>query len=406
MRPLLVLLLLASPAVALEPADIFVLANRNDPASKRVAEHYLTVRKVPADHLILLDLPAGEEISRADYDAKLAGPLRTALAPRREQVRCLLTVYGVPIRVGPKQLTDAEKTELDTVTKELAAARAAGQDARRLVERELALSAAESQAAVDSELMLLWWPTYPLAKFQPNPLHWQFPEAKRRAMPPALLTARLDGPTPDIAMRLVDDAVAVEAAGGLSGKVYVDARGIKLDKPDGYGYAGYDESFRETAALLKAGGFDVTLDDKSELFAAKSGPDAAIYTGWYALADYRPCCTFVRGAVAWHLASAEAVTLRPGSKCWCPNLLADGAAVTLGPVSEPYTVGFPKPAEFFGFLACGKYTLAEVHGRTTHFASWMMTCVGDPLYRPFGASPKVKEADVKPSPKGTPILFR
>ena len=36
---------------------------------------------------------------------------------------------------------------------------------------------------------------------------------------------------------------------------------------------------------------------------------------------------------------------------WCPNLLKKGVAATVGPVAEPYTIGFPKPSEFFGALA-------------------------------------------------------
>ena len=43
-----------------------------------------------------------------------------------------------------------------------------------------------------------------------------------------LLTARLDGPSPAIAKRLVDDAIEAEAV-GLKGKAYIDARGIKYD---------------------------------------------------------------------------------------------------------------------------------------------------------------------------------
>lgn len=87
MRNLLPLLLLASPVFALEPKDVFVVANKNVPASREVAEHYLAKRKVPEDNLILLDLPVVEDISRADYDAKLAGPLREALKDRQDARR-------------------------------------------------------------------------------------------------------------------------------------------------------------------------------------------------------------------------------------------------------------------------------------------------------------------------------
>lgn len=136
-------------------------------------------------------------------------------------------------------------------------------------------------------------------------------------------------------------------------------------------------------------------------------PGLRLYAGWYSLAKYVDSFTFSKGAVAWHLASAEATTLRDGkSRVWCPNLLAKGAAVTLGPVAEPYTVGFPKPAEFFGLLLTGKYTVAECYGKTVYLASWMGVLVGDPLYNPFGKAPRLKEEDVPGSPKGAPAVFR
>jgi uncharacterized protein (TIGR03790 family) len=403
------LLLAASAAPALEPADVVVISNKAVPESRAVAEHYLAKRKVPRENLVELDLPAGEDISRADYEAKLAGPLRAALKDRKDRVKVLLTVYGVPLRVGPKQPTDADKAEIARLGPRIEEAKKAG-DQKTVAElglRRHLLSGGESQAAVDSELMLLWWPAYETARWVLNPLYWQVPEAKRKEAPPVLLTARLDGPSPAIARRLVDDAVEAEAA-GLKGKAYIDARGIKYDPTNpkqATGYEGYDESFREAAALLKRAGLDVTLDDAPELFKPGACPDCALYAGWYQLANYVPSFTFVKGAVAWHLASSEAVTLRdPKSKLWCPNLLKDGATATIGPVDEPFTVGFPKPAEFFGFLATGKYTLAECYARTVLLTSWRGVLVGDPLYNPFAKSPRVKEADVAPSPKGSAVV--
>jgi uncharacterized protein (TIGR03790 family) len=415
------LLLLAGPAHALEPKDVFVVGNRNVPASKEVAEHYCARRGVPRDHIVLLDLPAGEDISRADYDAKLAGPLREALRDRKDAARVLLTVYGVPLRVGGQQPTADEKKQLDELGKELDAARrevaglekdkATPADALarargrrdRLERRRRALAHAESYAAVDSELMCLWWGAYPLDRWVRNPLYFQARAADRERSGPTLLTARLDGPTPAIARRLVDDAVAVEAK-GLAGTVCVDARGIRFDpkgSDTGRGYAGYDESMREMARLFAKAGFEVTLDDRAELLAPGSARNVALYCGWYSLANYVDCCEFAPGAVAWHLASSEAVTLRdPKSRVWCPNLLKKGVAATLGPVGEPYTVGFPKPEEFFGFLATGEYSLVECYARSQLFCSWMTVLVGDPLYTPFRRNARVRPDAVHPSPKG------
>jgi uncharacterized protein (TIGR03790 family) len=185
--------------------------------------------------------------------------------------------------------------------------------------------------------------------------------------------------------------------------VVVDARGIKFDPAGdtGHGLGGYDESMRETAKLFEKAGLRVVLDDKEPVLPAGSAKGVALYCGWYSLGNFVDACEFVPGAVAWHLASAEAASLRKAdTKLWCPNLLKKGVAATLGPVAEPYTVGFPKPAEFFGFLATGEYTLVESYARSELFCSWMTVLVGDPLYNPFKKAPRLKAGDVLPSPKG------
>ena len=83
-----------------------------------------------------------------------------------------------------------------------------------------------------------------------------------------------------------------------------------------------------------------------------------------------------------------------------------GVAATLGPVAEPYTIGFPKPYEFFVTLLTGKYTLVETYYRTMMLNSWMTTLIGDPLYNPFGAHPLLKEDLLRLSPKGVPPLWK
>src|SRR5262249_20129999 len=201
--------------------------------------------------------------------------------------------------------------------------------------------------------------------------------------------------------KLIDTSIAVEKK-GLVGKVYVDARGFGYTpgKTSPTGYDGYDESLREMARLLdKEAKLTVTLENTNDLFAPGSCPDCALYCGWYSHANYVDCCTFAPGAVAYHIASSEAMSLRlPKVKYWCKNLLDNGVVATLGPVAEPYTIGFPKPAEFFGFLATGEYTLVECYSRTVLQTSWMTVLVGDPLYNPYKAAPRLKVEQVRPSP--------
>jgi uncharacterized protein (TIGR03790 family) len=440
--PALWLLLAAAPAGALEPKDIVILVNKNVPASRQVADHYCAKRGVPKDNVVVLDLPPDEDISRRDYDKRLKISLRDALKDRRDKVKVLLSTYGVPLRVGRIESNEKEKAQLAKIQPELKKLRADDQRLQKAItdleakakaepkgeaaaalkerrrerdtlqlkirvldQRQGLLSHAQTEASVDSELMLLWWDDYNLYRWVVNPLYFQAPEKLREGKPPVLMVSRLDGPSPALAMKLVDSAIAVEKK-GLSGKVYVDARGIKYNpKSDssGGGYAGYDESLREMARLLeKDAKMTVVLDDKPGLFTSGSCPDAALYCGWYSLAKYIDCCRFVPGAVAYHIASAEAVSLRNAkAKYWCKNLLDNGVIATLGPVAEPYTIGFPKPAEFFGFLVTGRYTLVECYSRTLMLTSWMTVLVGDPLYNPFARAPRLKPEQVRPSPAGS-----
>ncbi|NUP98743.1 MAG: TIGR03790 family protein, partial [Armatimonadetes bacterium] len=266
----------------------------------------------------------------------------------------------------------------------------------------------ETTSSLEGELALLAWPPYDAYRWVYNALHFGFSDAQRQQAPPVYLTARLDAPDPEQAKRLVSDAVRAERE-GLKGTFYLDARGIalKADQPDWYGYGGYDQSLRDLAEVLKTQTtLPVVLDDKPELFAAGGCPEAALYCGWYKLANYVDAFDWAPGAVAYHIASAEATTLRnPSSQVWCKKLLEDGVAATLGPVAEPYTVGFPKPYEFFVTLLSGRYTLVETYYRTLMLNSWMTTLIGDPLYNPFGARPVLSEELLRLSPPGAPALW-
>src|SRR4029450_12583057 len=84
----------------------------------RVEELSPANRAVSKKNIIVLDLPAGEDISRDDYDRRLAAPLRDALKDRREQAKVLLTVYGVPLRVAGSKPSKEEEAELAKVKAE------------------------------------------------------------------------------------------------------------------------------------------------------------------------------------------------------------------------------------------------------------------------------------------------
>jgi uncharacterized protein (TIGR03790 family) len=255
----------------------------------------------------------------------------------------------------------------------------------------------ETGASFDSELSLVLFPDdYQLLRWQPNYLSASYAASQWPVAFPTLMVARIDAPTIALAKGLIDSALTTEVQ-GLQGKVYIDARG--LDAPNEKNvqpgsYADYDRALLQTAAGLKQQTtLDVTLNSGPELFQAGACPDAALYCGWYSLAKYVDAFDWQPGAVAYHLASSEASTLRdPGSEVWCKKLLEDGVAATIGPVYEPYLAAFPRPEQFFALLLQGDLTLVECYYRTLPSSSWMMTLIGDPLYRPYKNNKVIKAA--------------
>lgn len=247
-------------------------------------------------------------------------------------------------------------------------------------------------AAVDSEMTLIMAGPYQKAGWLPNPFNLSYDRLPNinhiRAR--TLRVGRLDGPTPDIARRLVDDALEVEKA-GLTGIFYLDARGLTGEPAVG-GYPWFDQHLLHLSEVVKQySKMRVVLDKNSAVFPPGSCPDAALYCGWYSLAKYVPAFKWNKGAVGYHVASSEATTLKqPGSNVWCKRMLEEGVAATLGPVAEPYLFSFPLPDQFFPLLMTGKLSLLEVYFLTIPQLSWMQILIGDPLYQPFKNHPAIR----------------
>ncbi|HSV13357.1 MAG TPA: TIGR03790 family protein [Tepidisphaeraceae bacterium] len=253
----------------------------------------------------------------------------------------------------------------------------------------------ETTAAFDSELAMVRWTVYPRVRWCENPLYYA---AKRQAINmPTYMVTRLDAPTTDQVKRIISDSIKAETD-GLKGKVVLDSRGLLIDKaqPTERGLAEYDESIRDLGHLIrKHTKLAVLADDNPDPLPANSADDVALYCGWYSLRHYIPECKFNPGAVGYHIASFEMLTLHgPGEQGWVPGLINDGIAATLGPVAEPFVQLFPKPADFFPLLLTGKLTLAEVYWRTTPAASWMLGLIGDPLYTPYKNNPQLQASDL------------
>jgi uncharacterized protein (TIGR03790 family) len=205
------------------------------------------------------------------------------------------------------------------------------------------------------------------------------------------MVARLDGPSLFIVRNLILTSVKVEAA-GLQGQVALDARGMTGSDS----YSRYDQKIRDLAGLLSTKTkLKITFDDTPNLIPSHSLQDIAVYCGWYALRNFSPPGSFSPGAVGFHTASFECISLRhKGEHGWVRGLLSEGVVGTLGPVAEPYLESFPPPNEFFPLLLTGKLTMAEVYWRTVPWSSWMQTYIGDPLYNPYKTNPALAVKDL------------
>ena len=335
-----------------------------------------------------------QRLSRPPYSELTSKPVTPAqLAETQEHAKKVMGEFGtlVPQVAGAKarqRMRDIAKENGGTFSY-----------LRLLLEMKSQLATEETESAFDSELALVWWKDgYARYRWHTNPLYYRV----RRAGPAALaglpagadhtlMVMRIDAPTERLAHDLIETSVRVEQE-GLKGVVALDARG----KPPSDPYGQYDQTIRNLAELLKAKTkLTVVLDDKEALFPKDSVKDVALYNGWYSLRHYVPGMKFNPGAVGFHVASSELVALHhPGETGWVHGLMTDGVVATLGPVAEPYLHSFPPADEFFPLLLTGKLTLAEVYWSSNPLVSWMNTCIGDPLYKPYATNPALKAEDL------------
>jgi uncharacterized protein (TIGR03790 family) len=389
-------------ASALEPNEILVIANGHIPVSKDLARYYCQRRNVPTENVLYLPLGINlkDSISRGDYDSQLARPIRSELQTRKElsNIRCLVTMYGVPFKVGKrlplahlenqlrklKELAEQEKSKLEQLKQSgLTKSPQYKQTQATLALYEIQIghiTGDETNASVDSELSMVLFGDYELYRWRPNMLKG----AAHATSFKTLMVARLDGPNISIVKGLVDKAISTEET-GLDGVAYFDSMG-----KTGEGLHGrFDQSLYDLAKITKIKTNLAVKEERTRnLFSAGECPRTAIYCGWYSVEKYIDAFDFVDGAIGYHIASFEAVKLRdPNSKQWCPAMLMDGITATIGAVSEPYLHAIPLPKDFFLELYSGS-CLVEAYYDAKPFNSWQLVLIGDPLYTPFKRFPQ------------------
>ena len=388
-------------SLALTPDEVLVVANTYDLDSVNLARYYMRKRGIPKDNLLKLRTTDEEDCSREEYDRKIAAPLRKRLNEKDpgKKIRCLLIMYGMPLRVAPPELSSQEKKEAETLKNKVEPLNERIKilqkdcEERKLLEKEIkslkkqiaSVRKLDQASSLDSEIALVLNDKYPLAGWLPNPRFVTFKGKQLNDNPRhMLMVSRLDGTSGNIVRRIIDDSLTAEES-GFKGKAYFDARWPDPGERQTSGYAFYDQAIHRAATLIRAANImPVVVNETEELFRPGECPDAAIYCGWYKLARYVDAFSWKPGAIGYHIASSECSTLKqPNSQVWCKMMLEKGVAATVGPVSEPYVQAFPIPEVFFGLLIRGDLTLAECYAFSNPFWSWKMVLIGDPLYRPF-----------------------
>ena len=362
----------AEAAPSPEERATVVIYNSADIESVNLANHYAKRREIPQDNLIGLTTAMAEEISREDYTRTIAAPVRAALISRgfwkedaasgrivETKARFVAVIRGIPLKIRPEESIMPNRTQPEAI-------------------------GTRNEASVDSELMTLGLPTATIAGIRENPYFRRFtPVLDLTEAPEILLVGRLDGPDAITVRAMIDDAISVERD-GLWGWGYIDSRGI-LSGP----YSEGDKWLNGALDEMRKQGIPVLMDSSAEtLPEGFPVTDAAIYYGWYAADVNGPFADiffrFRPGAVAVHIHSFSAATLRSTTQGWCGPLLVRGAAATLGNVYEPY-LSLTTDLQIFQDRLMAGFTLAESGWTATQGISWMSVVVGDPLYKPYAA---------------------
>jgi uncharacterized protein (TIGR03790 family) len=363
---------------------LLVVYNANDPDSKGLAEYYASQRLIPEERVLAISCPLAEEITRAQFDDTIRAPIVSYLCQKnwmfrvpemtrignrsldllvavRNDIWAIVLIRGVPLKIAP----DPSKED--------------SMEPQPIFET--------NAAAVDSELALLPVFGLPEGGYVPSVFFDnQVQGIKRVGAELArnmILVTRLDGPQPSDVRRMIDDTIYAEK-NRLAGEAVIDTRGI-TDNSNAYMVG--DVWLRKSRDLLAQDGWAVKFDDNPDVLPPTDPCNqVALYLGWYTQTATGPWITppnrFVRGAIAYHLHSYSATTVRSTQGAWVGPLISHGVAATMGTVYEPYLILTPHEDIFTRRLLQGDY-FAEAAYAAEPALSWMMTVVGDPLYRPF-----------------------
>ncbi len=358
-----------APADAQWSRNVLLVTNSRSAASREIADYYAQKRAISTEQIVRVDVPAADEISRADYDALIERPIAAWLVSHSAQDRILYIVLtkDVPLRVSGT----------------------GGQDG--------------TVASVDSELALLYrkftGQSFRLTGSVPNP-YFLGDKPLTAAQPftrrayDIYLVARLDGYSVADVKGLIDRGSAPAKQGAIlldgrselmqsiGNKWLVTASGV-LNRMPGWG----DRVVLDTSAKVLRGAADVFG------YYSWGSNDPAIKDRHLQLA-------FAPGAIGAQFVSTDGRTFTEPPAEWTTNdrpyrgshqsltadLIRDGITGVAGHVAEPYLSATIRPDILFPAYLSG-YNLVEAFYLSMPLLSWQTVVIGDPLCAPFRARP-------------------
>ncbi|MEN3369874.1 MAG: hypothetical protein V7609_2017 [Verrucomicrobiota bacterium] len=368
-----------SAETPLAPATIVVF-NKDVPESVELANYYAKRRGIAQDHLVGLTCSKAEEISRDEYDVTIRDPLRATFQEMKwwtlhevrggqttiaeNSIRFVALMKGMPLKIRAATDYPGDKPGPPPITN-------------------------RNDASVDSELAALGAFAGQISGALPNPYFQSYRAMTDFENSALMLVCRLDAPSGTTVRRMIDDAIETEKA-GLWGRAFVDGA-----HNTGQGLGVGDSWLAEIPGQFHKAGIPVIYDDSPALFPdGYPMTDCALYFGWYAGAMAgpftQPDFRFAPGAIAVHIHSYSASTLKYDNERWAGPLLSKGATATIGNVYEPY-LQLTSHLNIFSDRLLHGFTFAESAYMSVQTLSWMSVMVGDPLYRPYASWLRIDE---------------
>ena len=340
----------------LDPSQVLVLKNPNNPTSVAIADYYALKRNIPAANVISLttmpskfntETSTNHIMTLAEYQTYVRDPLKAALDANggalKNTVKFIVVTKGIPYMINPG-------TGLSTA------------------------------------LDLYLYDPYELFGIS-NPYYrknYRFTSPVVSGSYTMYLVTHLEGSSVEVCKGLIDKAIYGEKyiKPGY-GTGYWDSRGH--NEPSN-GLFPPSKAYRTSDAIAKAAGYSSVLDENEDRFGTPPAPmhcpDAVFYQGWYCY-YYEDVFDWKVGAVAWHLMSNTGAGLRNAGttgQAWAAGMLNSGVTATVGSVNEPYVDGYVE-GDYFSQAFLQGYTFAEACYMSNFRMKWMMCFVGDPIYR-------------------------